>query len=171
LALGCAILHEPQVLFLDEPTAGVDPLARRIFWDLLYTLSDQGHTVLVTTHYMDEAEQCHRLAFMQRGAVIAMGTPEEIKREHMRGQVLEIDCAAPDQAMVALRYADGFDDVSLYGAQIHVVTGDVQAGRQRIAAILQEADILVHDIQAIAPSLEDVFIVSVQEQQTEREQT
>ncbi len=165
LALGCAILHEPQVLFLDEPTAGVDPLARRIFWDLLYTLSDQGHTVLVTTHYMDEAEQCHRLAFMQRGAVIAMGTPEEIKREHMHGQVLEIDCASPDRAIMALRDQGALKEVSLYGAQIHVITDDAQAGRERIASVLQEAGISVHAIQEIAPSLEDVFISSVQAHQ------
>jgi ABC-2 type transport system ATP-binding protein len=165
LALGCAILHEPQVLFLDEPTAGVDPLARRVFWDLLYTLSEQGHTVLVTTHYMDEAEQCHRLAFMQRGAVIATGSPEEIKQTRMRGRVLEIDCAAPDRAIVALRDQGAFEEVSLYGAQIHVIVDDGQAGRERIASTLQQADISVHAIQEIAPSLEDVFISSIQAHQ------
>jgi ABC-2 type transport system ATP-binding protein len=163
LALGCAILHEPQVLFLDEPTAGVDPVARRLFWDLLYTLSDRGHTVLVTTHYMDEAEQCHRLAFIQRGKLVAMGTPEEIKREQMPDQVIEIDCAAPDRAMAALRASGAFVEVSLYGAQIHVIVHDAHEGRRQVKAILEGAGIPVHDIQVIAPSLEDVFITSARE--------
>jgi ABC-2 type transport system ATP-binding protein len=81
LALGCAILHDPPILFLDEPTSGVDPIARRAFWDLIYELSETGHTVFVSTHYMDEAEYCHRLALMYRGRVIALGTPEELKRD------------------------------------------------------------------------------------------
>src|SRR6202030_2748015 len=91
LALGCAILHEPPVLFLDEPTSGVDPIARRSFWDLIYQLSAAGHTIFVTTHYMDEAEYCHRLALMYRGKIIALGTPSDLKKELASYSILRLD--------------------------------------------------------------------------------
>ncbi len=161
LALGCAILHEPEMIFLDEPTAGVDPISRREFWDLLYTLSDEGRTVLVTTHYMDEAEHCHRLAFIQRGRLVAIGSPAEIKAEEMHGQVMEIDCTAPDVAMGVLREAGLFDEVSLYGALIHVVAEDAEARRLQARTALQEAGIEIRSMEVIAPSLEDVFIKAV----------
>lgn len=161
LALGCAILHEPDLLFLDEPTAGVDPISRREFWDLLYWLSHSGKTIFVTTHYMDEAEHCHRLAFIQRGQLVALGSPEEIKKEKMLGQVLEIDCSLPDKAMGILRTAGLFDEVSLYGALIHVVAGDAQSLMPRLPGLLAAEGINVHSMEIIAPSLEDVFIASV----------
>jgi ABC-2 type transport system ATP-binding protein len=161
LALGCAILHEPEMLFLDEPTAGVDPISRREFWDLLYNLSDKGRTIFVTTHYMDEAEHCHRLAFIQRGRLVALGSPEAIKAEKMCGQVLEIDCTAPAVAIGALRETGLFDEVSLYGALIHVVAEDVEAYRSQVEAALREAGIEIQSMEVIAPSLEDVFIASV----------
>jgi ABC-2 type transport system ATP-binding protein len=165
LALGCAILHEPEIIFLDEPTAGVDPISRREFWDLLYTLSDEGRAVFVTTHYMDEAEHCHRLAFIQQGRLVALGSPEEIKRERMHGQVLEIDCAAPAAAIGLLRDMNLFDEVSLYGALVHVVAEDVESHRLSVRHVLREAGIEVRSIEVIAPSLEDVFIASVREQE------
>ncbi len=161
LALGCAILHEPEMIFLDEPTAGVDPISRREFWDLLYALSDEGRTIFVTTHYMDEAEHCHRLAFIQRGRLVALGSPEEIKLEKMRGQVMEIDCAVPEVAMGLLRETGLFDEVSLYGALIHVVAEGAEAHRSRVKAVLQEAGVEIRSVEIIAPSLEDVFIASV----------
>ena len=163
LALGCAILHEPEMLFLDEPTAGVDPISRREFWELLYALSDEGRTIFVTTHYMDEAEHCHRLAFIQRGRLVALGSPEEIKLEKMRGQVMEIDCAAPEVAMGVLRETGLFDEVSLYGALIHVVAEGAEAHRRRVKAVLQEAGVEIRSMEVIAPSLEDVFIASVRD--------
>jgi ABC-2 type transport system ATP-binding protein len=92
LALGVAIVHEPQVLFLDEPTAGVDPISRRAFWELIYDLAEQGTTILVTTHYMDEAEHCQNLVFIQRGHLVAQGSPEQVKVAQMHGEVIEIDC-------------------------------------------------------------------------------
>jgi ABC-2 type transport system ATP-binding protein len=161
LALGCAILHEPEMLFLDEPTAGVDPISRREFWELLYTLSEEGRTIFVTTHYMDEAEHCHRLAFIQRGQLAAIGSPEAVKREKMRGQVLEIDCTAPQTAMGVLQAMGAFDEVSLYGTLIHVVAEGVQARRKEIEAALLQEDVKITSMDVIAPSLEDVFIASV----------
>jgi ABC-2 type transport system ATP-binding protein len=170
LALGCAIMHEPEMLFLDEPTAGVDPISRREFWELLYALSEEGRTIFVTTHYMDEAEHCHRLGFIQRGRLVALGSQEAIKREKMRGQVLEIDCAAPQEAIGVLKAAGWFDEVSLYGALIHAVVEDTDAHRSQVEAALHAAGIEVRSIDAIAPSLEDVFIASVRGQEDETPQ-
>jgi ABC-2 type transport system ATP-binding protein len=161
LALGCAIIHEPELLFLDEPTAGVDPVSRRAFWDLLYELAASGTTVFVTTHYMDEAEHCHRLAFIQHGRIVALGSPTEIKETVMRGQVLEIDCDDPAQALLALRQLEGLDEVALYGALIHVVAEGIASRRQEIERVLTEAGVTVDALDVIAPSLEDVFISSV----------
>jgi ABC-2 type transport system ATP-binding protein len=161
LALGAAIIHEPEMLFLDEPTAGVDPLSRRAFWDLLYELAEGGTTIMVTTHYMDEAEHCQGLAFVQHGRVVARGSPAGIKETEMRGQVLEIDCDRPDLAMPALRSMDLFEEVALYGALIHVVAPDVGAHRCEIEAVLGGTGVQVRGLDLIAPSLEDVFISTV----------
>jgi len=161
LALGSAILHEPEMLFLDEPTAGVDPISRRAFWDLLYELAEEGTTILVTTHYMDEAEHCQDLAFIHNGRIIARGAPEEIKVNKMRGQVLEIDCTQPDLAIGLLRQMDLFEEVALYGALVHVVADGVEGYKPRIAKALAEAGVQVQAMDAIAPSLEDVFISNV----------
>jgi ABC-2 type transport system ATP-binding protein len=161
LALGTAIIHEPEMLFLDEPTAGVDPISRRSFWGLIYELADSGTTVMVTTHYMDEAELCQRLAFIQRGRIIADGSPAGIKEREMRGQVLEIDCDDPSLAIPALRAMRAFQEVALYGALIHAVAEDVEALKPQIEGQLRRAGVQVHTMDAIAPSLEDVFISSV----------
>jgi len=161
LALGAAILHEPEMLFLDEPTAGVDPISRREFWDLLYDLAEGGTTILVTTHYMDEAEHCQDLAFIHNGRIIAHDAPDEIKRSKMQGQVLEIDCEKPDSAIATLQQMGVFDEVALYGALIHVVAEDVSEHRDSIAQALSEVGVQVHAIDVIAPSLEDVFIANV----------
>ncbi len=166
LALGAAILHQPELIFLDEPTAGVDPISRRAFWDLLYSLVAEGITVFVTTHYMDEAERCHRLAFIQRGQLIATGTPDEIKRTTMRGQVLEI---SPDDATRAVKVlraaqADGrlsIEEASLYGSVVHVVAPQIDQQRAAIEAELRRAGLHVSSLSVIAPSLEDVFIASM----------
>jgi ABC-2 type transport system ATP-binding protein len=160
LSLGCAIIHEPELLFLDEPTAGVDPVSRRAFWDLLYQLAAGGTTIFVTTHYMDEAEHCHRLAFIQRGRIVALGSPTEIKDKVMRGQVLEIDCDDPPNALRALRKLDGLDEVALYGALIHVVAEGIATRRQEIERVLADSGVAVRALDVIAPSLEDAFIAS-----------
>ena len=139
LALGTAILHEPDMLFLDEPTAGVDPISRRAFWDLLYQLAESGTTIFVTTHYMDEAEHCQDLAFIHGGRIIAQGSPDEIKRTKMHGEVLEIDCDQADEAIVTLRDMGLFNEVALYGALIHVVAEGVADHQAQIAQALSGA--------------------------------
>jgi ABC-2 type transport system ATP-binding protein len=164
LALGTAIIHEPEMLFLDEPTAGVDPISRRAFWDLLYELSDQGTTIFVTTHYMDEAEHCQSLAFVHLGRIVARGTPQEIKETIMKGQVMEIDCADPDLALSTLRDSSLFDEVALYGALIHVVGQDLEIHRSTIEQLLGEQAVQIRSMDIIAPSLEDVFISSIKEE-------
>ena len=161
LALGAAILHEPEMLFLDEPTAGVDPISRRAFWDLLYRLAEDGTTIFVTTHYMDEAEHCQDLAFIHNGRIIAQGSPEEIKLHKMQGQVLEIDCTQPDVAITVLRQMGLFDEVALYGALIHVVAEGIAEHKPSIAQALAEVGVQVRAMDIIAPSLEDVFIANV----------
>lgn len=173
LALGCAIIHKPQVVFLDEPTAGVDPISRRQFWDLIYGMTKQGVTVLVTTHYMDEAELCQRVGFLSRGKLVALDTPDRLKQTQMHGQVLEINTDDPDQAMRVLLHARErddipgcpggipFDEVALYGAQIHAVVPDAEAYKPAIQMLLSDAGIVTHTIAWIAPTLEDVFISAV----------
>jgi ABC-2 type transport system ATP-binding protein len=158
LALGAAIIHEPEMLFLDEPTAGVDPISRRVFWDLIYELAEKGTTILVTTHYMDEAEHCQDLAFIQRGQLVAIGSPDAIKLEHMRGQVVEINCEPADVAITALRQSGLFEEVALYGSLIHATTTDPDKHIPLIWETLQAQGAKVVSVDRIAPSLEDVFI-------------
>ncbi len=163
LALSAAILHRPELLFLDEPTASVDPVSRRAFWDLLYKLVAEGVTVFVTTHYMDEAEHCHRLAFIQRGRLIASGSPEEIKHSVMRGQVLEIAPADPPRAVQALRAARDagrleLEEVAMYGSLVHVVGTGMERRKEEIAAELRRVGVAPGPMTVIEPSLEDVFI-------------
>jgi drug efflux transport system ATP-binding protein len=166
LALGCAILHHPQVLFLDEPTAGVDPISRREFWTLIYAMAKQGVTILVTTHYMDEAELCQRVGFISQGKVVALDTPDQLKHTTMRGQVLEINTPEPERALRALKAAQSsgrypLDEVALYGAQVHAVVPDAEEARQPLQALLEVEGIAVQAIEWIAPTLEDVFISAV----------
>jgi ABC-2 type transport system ATP-binding protein len=163
LALSAAILHHPEMLFLDEPTAGVDPLSRRAFWHLLYQLITEGITVFVTTHYMDEAEHCHRLAFIQHGDIIAYGTSEEIKTQMMRGEVLELDPSDASGAVKVLRAAQAnqtlpIEEVELYGALVHLVAPDIKKHQPAIERVLRNAGIRAGHMSMIEPSLEDVFI-------------
>ena len=163
LALGAAILHEPEVLFLDEPTAGVDPLSRRDFWELLYQLVADGVTVFVTTHYMDEAEHCHRLALLQRGQIIASGSPDEMRNQGMHGQVLEIVSSDSARAVKVLRAAkiEGrlpLESVELYGSLVHVIAERVESLQDALALELKQSEIESGRMAVIEPSLEDVFI-------------
>ena len=166
LALGCAIVHRPRVVFLDEPTAGVDPISRREFWGLIYTMAKEGVTVMVTTHYMDEAELCQRVGFINQGRLIALDTPGHLKETQMRGQVLEISTPVPDQVMRVLKAAQAggqlpLEEVALYGAQVHAVVPSAEEFKGAVAAYLVHRGVEVHDIEWIAPTLEDVFISAV----------
>jgi len=167
LALGVAIIHQPDVLFLDEPTAGVDPISRRAFWELIYDLAENGTTILVTTHYMDEAEHCQSLVFIQRGHLVAQGSPEAIKISQMHGDVIEIDCSDTTQAVPLLRRMNLFAEVALYGALIHVVSDKAQEHIPLIEQTLTDAGLTVNSVARIAPSLEDVFISSAREAEKE----
>ncbi len=160
LALGCAVLHQPPVLFLDEPTSGVDPVARRQFWDVIRDLADQGTTVFVSTHYMEEAEYCDRLAFMNRGRLVALGTPAEL-RAGMTEPLLLIQTDDAPRAVPALAALEGLHDVSLFGRAVRVVVDDAALAPARIRAALAAAGLACHAIDAIAPSLEDVFVSCV----------
>ena len=166
LALGATILHEPEIIFLDEPTAGVDPVSRRTFWDLLYHLVEQGVTIFVTTHYMDEAEHCHRLAFIQRGKIIAMGTPSQIKEQKMNSQVLEIASDNPTRIIELLRAAQHLsnlpiENVELYGSLVHVIAPPSKKLQNDIVQLLKKEGIHVENLALIEPSLEDVFIAAM----------
>ncbi|HSB68035.1 MAG TPA: ABC transporter ATP-binding protein, partial [Candidatus Methylomirabilis sp.] len=158
LALGAAILHEPEILFLDEPTSGVDPISRRNFWDLIRTLAHQGVTVFVTTHYMDEAEYCDRLALIYQGRIIALGTPDKLKREHMPEDVLEIAVDHPVDALELLPKEPVVREASLFGKLLHVVVADAAGDGPVVKAALERAGIRVDRIEKILPSLEDVFV-------------
>jgi ABC-2 type transport system ATP-binding protein len=167
LALGCAVLHEPPVLFLDEPTSGVDPLSRRNFWDLINSLAVKGVTVFVTTHYMEEAEYCNRLALMSRGRIIALGTPTELKKDWMKESVLDLECDRVMEAAEILQGDPAFTETAIFGTLLHLVTPNPQAATARARELLGEAGIAVSRIDLITPSLEDVFVTLTAEDRSD----
>lgn len=158
LALGCAVLHEPRIVFLDEPTGGVDPVSRRQFWELINRLSEDGVTVFVTTHYLDEAEYCNTITLIQAGKLIASGSPQELKTEHIRNPILEVECDRVIEAMDLLQKEAWALETSVFGTYLHVNVPDEAGGRRQIQRLLSDQGIAVHRIDRIAPSLEDVFI-------------
>ncbi len=157
LALACATIHRPQMVFLDEPTAGVDPVSRRQFWDLIGRFSDEGTTIMVTTHYMDEAEHCDRLAFIYQGRIIAEGSPAEIKREQIPGQILEIRTDRLIEALAVVETLPGVREAALYGTSIHALVEGADA--HELAEHLRNQGVVVSAVDPILPSLEDVFVV------------
>jgi ABC-2 type transport system ATP-binding protein len=162
LALGCAILHDPPILFLDEPTSGVDPIARGAFWGLIHDLSATGHTVFVSTHYMDEAEYCHRIALMYRGKVIALGTPTELKHGLDSHFLLNLNSADPLATMRAVENLPGVLDVAIFGRGLHVMVDDLDATSGRIRQTLASQSINVENLERITPSMEDVFVALIE---------
>jgi ABC-2 type transport system ATP-binding protein len=158
LALGCAILHEPAILFLDEPTGGVDPLSRRQFWRLIDALAQQGVTVLVTTHYLDEAERCHRVALIHAGRLAAIGTTGEVKQVFAGRPILEIRARDSVEAMRVLDTLPDVEKTSLFGTAVHAVLRNAAATPGRIEQQLRSAGVDVEGIATVAPSLEDVFL-------------
>jgi ABC-2 type transport system ATP-binding protein len=162
LALGCAILHQPPILFLDEPTSGVDPLARRGFWDLIYQLSEAGHTIFVSTHYMDEAEYCNRLALMYRGRIIALGSPNELRAGLQGQKLLELESADSRESMRLIEGRPGILDVAVFGGGLHITVQDVDAAMTLIREQLHSLNITVGRLEQIDPSMEDVFVAMIE---------
>jgi len=158
LALGCAVLHRPPILFLDEPTSGVDPVSRRQFWELIQQMAGDGVTVFVTTHYMDEAEYCNRLVLIDRGRIVTMGTPTELKTRSMKGQLLLIECEPLGLALDALRDAPGVLDAAAFGSSLHAVVANAEAAVPQIREVLAARGVTVKRLEPISPSLEDVFV-------------
>ncbi len=165
LALGCAILHEPPILFLDEPTSGVDPIARRTFWDLIYQLSAAGHTIFVSTHYMDEAEYCHRLALMYRGKVIALGTPAELKTSLSSHNLFQLEVSDLLGAMNTLEKIPGLSEIAVFGGGLHVTAADAARAVPEMRSVLESAGISVPILEPIQPSMEDVFVAMIEDEE------
>jgi ABC-2 type transport system ATP-binding protein len=158
LALGCAVLHRPPILFLDEPTSGVDPISRRQFWELIHRMAAEGVTVFVTTHYMDEAEYCNRLVLIYRGRIVASGSPTELKQRAMKGELLLVECEPLGPALEALQSAPGVMDAAVFGNALHLVVPDARAAAPVLSSFMAGRGIRVKKIEPILPSLEDVFV-------------
>ena len=169
LALGCAILHEPPVLFLDEPTSGVDPISRRRFWDLIYSLSADGVTVLVTTHYMDEAEYCNRIALINRGGLVAIGSPGELERGAIKGDIVLIESDDAGALLPVLQTADGVRDVAPFGSSLHVTVQNAIMDIPRVQQLLTAHGLHYTRIEKIVPTLEDVFVHVVTSEPSSKE--
>ena len=168
LALACAVLHEPKVVFLDEPTSGVDPLSRRRFWALIDEMSGSGVTVFVTTHYLDEAEYCHRLALIHAGRLAAEGTVSQLKEVFAGRAVLEVGAPRLSEALDLLGEQEWALETSVFGTRIHVVVRDADEGRQQITDALERQGNPASSIERIVPSLEDVFIHHVEKEEARR---
>ena len=158
LALGCATIHEPKLIFLDEPTSGVDPNARRQFWELLYELANTGVTLFVTTHYMDEATHCNRLAFIYRGDIIADGTPQEIKASLAADTILQLEVAEGEEALASLKDHPLVDEAYMQGALLNVNIGEHTAADADLPGFLGNAGFEVTHIESVEPTLEDAFV-------------
>ncbi len=159
LALGTAVIHQPKIVFLDEPTSGVDPISRRSFWDLINDLSAQDITVFVTTHYLEEAEFCHNIILINAGKLIAEGNPKELKTKYLKKTILEIEATPINNVMEILKKSQYTEDVSIFGNNIHAVMSSNYSEKEQVYKLLQQVqEISVERIDEIVPTLEDVFI-------------
>ena len=163
LALGCAIIHEPKIIFLDEPTSGVDPITRANFWGIIKDMAKRGVTVFVTTHHMDEAENCDRMTLIYKGTMIAMGTPQEMKTKVMKDEVLEVTVPVAEDWVDKIQKVKGVKESALFSTKIHAVVEDSSAAIPAIKEIFAEGALADYDIRKIMPSLEDVFVSSIEE--------
>jgi len=168
LALACAVLHGPRVVFLDEPTGGVDPISRRRFWTLIDQMAGEGITLIVTTHYLDEAERCDRIALMHAGRLVAHGSVAELKEVFAGRVLLEVACARPLDAQFLLEKAPGILEASVFGTRLHVVVSDEASGRRLVEGALAPGDFGPVSIERIVPSLEDVFIHCIEAEEDAR---
>jgi drug efflux transport system ATP-binding protein len=171
LALGCAVIHEPKIVFLDEPTGGVDPISRRKFWDLITELSDKGTTVFVTTHYLDEAEFCNRIILINAGKLIAAGSPKELKREYIKNKVIELDCSDIFTATEILQKEKFIESISIFGNSLHIALKEKVESKEMLLEdeikiitelITKDNKIKIYHISEISPSLEDVFLYLIE---------
>jgi ABC-2 type transport system ATP-binding protein len=159
LALGCAILHDPEVVFLDEPTGGVDPAARRDFWHLINGLADRGTTILVTTHYLDEAEYCNTVSLMHAGRMVSEGTPSQLKQRHGGGRLYEVSVEDPIAALNHAEKAEEIEEATLFGTGLHVrMAADHPSPRELLHRLFGQAGLTVDSVEATVPTLEDVFV-------------
>jgi drug efflux transport system ATP-binding protein len=158
LALGCAVLHRPPIVFLDEPTSGVDPLSRRQFWELIQQMAGEGVTVFVTTHYMDEAEYCNRLALLTRGGIIALGTPTQLKVGAVKGDLMLLESDSLQHAIETVKPLPEVRDAAVFGNALHLVVPDAAAARTAIEAAMAAAGVAIVRLEVIRPSLEDAFV-------------
>ena len=163
-ALACAVVHRPRIVFLDEPTAGVDPESRRAFWELIYELAQASVTVFVSTHYMDEAEHCDWLALIDAGKIVASGSPMDLRRTHFHAKLLEVDAESTFRWIDALEKVPDIQEVAMHGNKLHITVSDAEQGEQEILKVGRELNLAVTAIREITPSLEDIF-VSVMTQQ------
>jgi ABC-2 type transport system ATP-binding protein len=161
LALGCALLHKPPIIFLDEPTSGVDPGTRRNFWDLIYALADEGVTLFVTTHYMEEAEYCNRIALIDHGQLIALGSPAELKGQHLTGRIYEVETTDVLKAAETLSGADQVLDAAVFGRSLHVRLAQGAEAESYLSHYLSPAGLVINRLKPIEPTLEDVFVALV----------
>ena len=166
-ALACAVVHRPQIVFLDEPTAGVDPASRRSFWDLIYTLAGEGVTVFVSTHYMDEAEHCDWLALIDAGKIIASGSPAELRKTQFHAHLLEIEAEAIVRWIDALEKIPGIHEVAMHGNRLHLTVQEPAEAVPQIQATGERMELAVTSIREITPSLEDIFVSVMARQRTE----
>jgi ABC-2 type transport system ATP-binding protein len=162
LALGCALIHKPRIIFLDEPTSGVDPITRANFWGIIKKLSSLGVTVFVTTHYMDEAENCNRMVLIYHGTIIAAGSPEEMKTKCMQNEVLEIELANSQSWLESVSKIKGVKEAALFGATIHAVVYDSSLAIAEIKGLLSREKAGEFNVNKILPTLEDVFVSSIE---------
>jgi ABC-2 type transport system ATP-binding protein len=170
LALGCAVLHEPAIVFLDEPTSGVDPISRRSFWDLIYNLAGQGVTVFVTTHYMEEAEYCDHLGLIYRGSLIAMGTSRQLKTDFMEEEIIEVLCERPQDVLESINSLAEVREAALFGRGLHVVAvGGTGRTKEAISRTLAAENLAVEKIDTVQPSLEDVFVSLIEARNREEQ--
>jgi ABC-2 type transport system ATP-binding protein len=170
LGLGCAILHRPSILFLDEPTSGVDPESRRRFWDLIHSLSDDGVSIIVSTHYMDEAEYCNRVALINRGRLLAMETPLTLKKRNLGGDILVIECDEIRKAILVLHEAPGVQDVAAFGNSIHVLVENAGETLPALSSLLSGHNISVTRLEPVEPTIDDIFVQMVGANVRERSQ-
>ncbi|MFA5005360.1 MAG: ABC transporter ATP-binding protein [Candidatus Omnitrophota bacterium] len=170
LALGCAIIHQPQIIFLDEPTSGVDPITRANFWSVIKDMAALGRTIFVTTHYMDEAENCNRLVMIYHGTMIAVGSPEEMKTKIMKNEILEVIMPSAEQWLEKIAKIAAIKETALFGVNIHVVTFDARAAEVELRKLFDSQGLTGYAIKKIKASLEDVFVSLIENYDAEHKE-